>query len=403
MTITKLISALAVLFAGLTACANTGSTQPSAPEGPAAGPIKIGVLVPLSGPAGPNGEDVLRAIQVQADVVNQSGGVLGRQLQVVSKDDQSNPATGVSAVNDLVAQGVSVVMGGWNSPVTLAIQPVLLRAGVLNITSIPQNASILGGVDPDAIRMNAGNQVGAYAAAHYLADTMHAKRVGMLLQNDAYGNDAGALLSGQLSGLGVQVVSQQKFAYTDTDFRVPLSNTLSATPDVVFSANAAESSGMPALARQYAEARAPAPHFAGLGTVSQKVVDVAGGAAVDGLLSADIYFPEAPPFAGIPANRAFIEAYQRRFNGEVPDKYRALGAESVDVWAKAVQKTGSLDRAKVANAIKGQTFPGTILGDVRFTPSGQLESKVYAFTVSGGKIQVRDEIPVPDQVWESRG
>jgi len=160
---------------------------------------------------------------------------------------------------------------------------------------------------------------------------------------------------------------------------------------------------MPAMANQYAGARATAPHFAGLGTVSQKVIDLAGGAAVDGLVSADIYFPEAPPFAEIPANRTFIEAYQRRFNGELPDKYRALGAQSVDIWAKAVRNAGSLDRARVASAIKGHSFPGTILGDVRFTAGGQMKAKVYAFTVAGGKIQVREEIPVPDAVWESRG
>src|SRR5882757_538165 len=403
MRITKLIIALVVSFAAATACANTDTTRSSVPAGPSGGPIKIGVIVPLSGPAGPNGEDVLKAIQVQADLVNQSGGVLGRQLQVVAKDDQSNPATGVSAANEMASEGASVVMGGWNSPVTLAIQPVLTRAGILNITTIPQNASILGGADPDAIRMNAGNTVGAYAAGEYIGETLHAKRVGLLVQNDAYGNDAGALVGQRLRSMGVQVVSEQKFAYTDTDCRVPLSNTLAATPDVVFSANAAESSGMPAMAKQYAEARATAPHFAGLGTVSQKVIDLSGGAAVDGLVSADIYFPQAPPFAEIPANRAFIEAYQRRFNGELPDKYRALGAQSVDIWAKAVRNAGSLDRARVASAIKGHSFPGTILGDVRFTAGGQMKGKVYAFTVAGGKIEVREEIRVPDEVWESRG
>jgi branched-chain amino acid transport system substrate-binding protein len=389
---------LGIAVALVGGCANNGGST-SATKNDSSGPIKIGVIVPLSGPAGPNGKDVLEAIQVQADVINAKGGVLGRKLQVVSKDDQSTPAAGVSAATALAGEGVSVVMGGWNSPVTLAIQPVLVRAGILNLTTIPQNASIIGGADPDAVRLNAGNAVGGFAAAQYITKTLKAKTVGMLLENDAYGNDAGQYLGDQLTQAGVEVVSTQKFAYTDTDFRVPLSNIRSSKPDVVFSANAAESSGMPALAKQYAEASISAPHFAGLGTVSPKVVDLAGGSKVDGLLSADIYFPQAAPFSGFPDNKTFIDAYTKKSGGELPDKYRALGAQSVDIWAKAVAKAGSTDRQKVADAIHGQTFTDTIFGDVSFTPAGQMRSKVYAFTVKDGKIVVKDEIPIPDSIW----
>ncbi|MEV0069159.1 ABC transporter substrate-binding protein [Amycolatopsis sp. NPDC050768] len=388
---------LAVLLAG---CANTGASSSSPSAGDSgSGPIKIGVIVPLSGPAGPNGKDVLDAITTKADLINKAGGVSGRQLEIVSKDDKSDPATGVSAATSMVNDGVAVVMGGWNSPVTLAIQPVLVRGGVLNITSIPQNASIIGHADPDAVRMNAGNAAGAYAAAQYLAKDLKAKRVAMLLENDAYGNDAGSFLGKQLQAEGIQVVSQQKFDYAGTDFRVPLSQLAGAGPDVVFSANAAESSGMPALADQYAESGMKAPHFAALGTVSPKVVGLAGGAKVDGLLSADLYFPDVAPFNANQVNTEFVKAFSAK-TGQLPDKYAALGAESVDVWAKAVEKAGGTDREKVAAAIHGQSFTGTVLGDVSFTAEGQLKTKVYAFTVKGGKVAVLDEIPIPDAIWE---
>lgn len=395
----KLASAVVVLALG-TACANepetTGTGGQAAGE---TGPLKVGVIVPLSGPAGPNGSDVLEAIEVMAELVNEDGGCAGRQIEVISRDDQSTPAAGVSAANDLVAQDVDVVMGGWNSPVTLAIQPVLVRAGVMNITSIPQNTAIIGGADPAAVRMNAGNAVGAHVAAQYIADTLGAKRVAMLLQNDAYGNDAGAALRKELEPKGVQIVAEQKFAFTDTDFRIPLSNIAAANPDVVFSANAAESSGMPAMARQYAESNLQARHFAGTGTVSPKVIDLAGGSVIDGLLSADLYFPDVEPFSGIEKNQRFVEAYSAKFGGELPDKYRALGAQSVDVWCQAVEKVGGTDRQQIADAIQGQTFEDTLLGKVSFTDKGQMRFDIYAFEVVDGKIKVLDQIPVADEDW----
>ena len=406
MRVTKVWTAVCALVGAiaLTAgCANTGSAPSGGSGGSGAstsGPVKVGVIVPLSGPAGPNGQDVLDAIQVQADVINAEGGVLGRQLQIVAKDDQSNPANGVSAATQLAGEGVSVVMGGWNSPVTLAIQPVLVRAGILNITTIPQNATILGNADPDAVRLNAGNAVGAYVAGQYLSKNLGAKSVGYLLENDAYGKDLGALLTAQLQPAGVAVASEQTFDYSATDFRVPLSNIQGAAPQAVFSANAAESSGMPALAQQYARSGIGAPHVAALGTVSPKVIDLAGGTAVDGLYSADIYFPDVAPFNGYPENQKFAEAFRQK-TGNPPDKYAALGAQSVDVWAAAVAKAATLDRQPVADAIHGQTFTGTVMGDVTFTDKGQMQTKVYAFTVEGGKIKVLDEVPVPAEVWNS--
>lgn len=407
MRVTKVWTAVCALVGAiaLTAgCANSGSAPQGGSGGSGAastsGPVKIGVIVPLSGPAGPNGQDVLDAVQVQADVVNAEGGVLGRQLQIVAKDDQSNPANGVSAATQLASEGVSVVMGGWNSPVTLAIQPVLVRAGILNITTIPQNATILGNADPDAVRLNAGNAVGAYVAGRYLATNLGAKSVGYLLENDAYGKDLGALLTAQLQPAGVAVASEQTFDYSATDFRVPLSNIQGAGPQAVFSANAAESSGMPALAQQYARSGIGAPHVAALGTVSPKVIDLAGGTAVDGLYSADIYFPDVAPFNGYPQNQKFADAFRQK-TGNPPDKYAALGAQSVDVWAAAVAKAGTLHRQPVADAIHGQTFTDTVMGDVTFTDKGQMQTKVYAFTVEGGKIKVLDEVPVPAEVWNS--
>lgn len=400
----KLIGAVALAVASA-GCANTGTDDSSStPEAGSTSssdaPLTIGVIVPLSGPAGPNGAHVLEAIEVMADMINEDGGCDGRQIEVVSRDDQSTPAAGVSAATELASAGVDVVMGGWNSPVTLAIQPVLVRAGIMNITSIPQNSAILGGADPAAVRMNAGNAVGAHVAAKYITGELDAQRVALLVQNDAYGNDAAAGMRAELEPLGVEVVTEQKFAFTDTDFRIPLSNIAAANADVVFSANAAESSGMPAMARQFAESNLQAKHFAGTGTVSPTVVELAGGDVVDGLLTADLYFPDEEPFASNEKNQAFVEAYGEASGGEKPDKFRALGAQSVDIWCQAVENAGTTEREAVAAAIQGQTFEDTLLGDVSFTDGGQQKFKLYSVVVEGGQLVVQDEVPVDEEVWE---
>lgn len=90
---TKIFTALA-LVPLLVGCANNGGSSSSGNADSGSGPIKIAVIVPLSGPAGPNGKDVLDAITAKSDLLNKAGGVRGRKLQIVSKDDKSDPATG---------------------------------------------------------------------------------------------------------------------------------------------------------------------------------------------------------------------------------------------------------------------------------------------------------------------
>lgn len=387
-----------IAYVGLTAassmmivgCAGEGT-------GDETDPLKVGVIVPLSGEAGPNGEHVLNGIEAQAALINAEGGVDGREIEILSRDDQSEPATGVSAATDLIEEEVDVVMGGWNSPVTLAIQPILVRDGVLNITSIPQNASILGEADETAIRMNAGNAVGGYVAAHYMTEALGAESIATMLQNDAYGLDAGEFMESYLPD-DVSIDRQELFEFSETDFRVPISNIMDSGVEALYSANAAESTGQPALMQQLEAANLDIPYFAGTGTVSDTVVEAAGDDSID-TISVDLYFADVEPWSSNPKNQAFIEQFTED-TGNPPDKFAALGAQSMDVWAQAVEEAGSADRQAVADVIQGGSFSETILGEVQFTEEGQQQFSMFAFEVNDGEVEVLDEIPIPEEIWE---
>src|SRR6201985_673933 len=120
--------------------------------------IKVGAIFPLSGGAGPDGQSIMNAIKLAGDQINAKGGLLGRKLTVISKDDESTPAVGVSRANEMVAEKADVVIEGWNSPVTLAMQPILARGGVLDITAVSKADLILAGqTNPYAIRINSSH------------------------------------------------------------------------------------------------------------------------------------------------------------------------------------------------------------------------------------------------------
>ena len=370
-----------------TVVAGAGAASLALPALAQGEPIKVGVIVPLSGSAGPNGQAVLHAVQVIADMVNARGGVMGRKVTVIGKDDESTPAVGVTRANEMVAEKVAVVIEGWNSPVTLAMQPVLARADILDITAVSKADPILAGqVNPYAIRLNSSNGQDGAVIADILANHLSAKRVGFLTQNDAYGNGAQAVIEAELKTIGKpwEKVVVEQFPFKQTDFRVGLANVKQAKPDATVAINAAESSGMPALIQQYRQAGIEGTFVGAVGTILPTVFRIAGDAAT-GIVSADVYFPDLPPFDTNKENLAFIAAFRKAQNNETPDKGAALGAAAMEVWASAANSTKSLDRKTVAEAIRGKTVPGTIFGDLAFEANGQAKHKHTIFKVTDGK------------------
>ncbi|WP_293865391.1 ABC transporter substrate-binding protein [uncultured Alsobacter sp.] len=88
-------------------------------------PIKIGTLTPLTGSGGPYGPVMVKAVKAVADEVNAAGGVLGRKVEIVSEDDQTNPDAGVRAARKLIdVDKVSAIVGTWASAVTTAVAPL---------------------------------------------------------------------------------------------------------------------------------------------------------------------------------------------------------------------------------------------------------------------------------------
>lgn len=357
--------------------------------GLAASPVKVGVTIPLSGGAGRQGQDVANAIGAMAALINADGGVMGRPIELLVRDDESTPAIGVAKANELVSAGVDVVIEGWNSPVTLAMQTVLARAGILDITMISKADGILtSAANPLAIRLNSANAQDAAVVAKYLGSKMKSGRVVFVTENDAYGNGAQAGIEAEFkrAGLDITIAATLKFPFAQTDFRVEVTSIRDARPDVVVVINANEGAGLPAFLQQYAQAGVGAPVVCSVGTVSPSVIETAGPAA-NGLVSADIYFPHAEPFASNPENQRFV-AKVREMHKVDPDKFGALGAAALQVWAKAAAAAGTLERKAVAGAIRGREIPGTIFGTMRFDERGQMSQSYEVFTVKDGRIVV---------------
>jgi len=111
------------LFASALALAVAASWAPVR----AADPLKIGLVTALSGQSALAGEAISRGAQIAIDEINAKGGLLGgRMLELVRRDDESNPAKGVVAARELIfKEKVALIIGGLDTPVAMAIVPLV--------------------------------------------------------------------------------------------------------------------------------------------------------------------------------------------------------------------------------------------------------------------------------------
>src|SRR5438270_13678965 len=181
--------------------------------------IKIGLVTALSGQSARAGEALTRGLQVAIDELNAKGGVLnGRKFELVRRDDEATPAKGVIAARELVfKENVAVLFGGLDTPVSLAIVPIMNQekrpfmgpwaAG----TPITRN-----GANPNFVfRVSAVDAIVDKAMLQYAQKTFNAKNCGMILVNNPWGDSYEKGLTAAPAAQGMRPAGIEEFERND--------------------------------------------------------------------------------------------------------------------------------------------------------------------------------------------
>src|SRR6476661_5961533 len=199
--------------------------------------IKIGLVTALSGQSARAGAAITRGLQVAIDEINAKGGVLGRKLELLRRDDESIPAKGVIAARELYfKEKVAVLIGGLDSPVALAIVPIANENKLPFMdpwaagTPITKN----GAKDNYVFRVSAVDEIVDKAMLQYAQKTFNAKNCGMILVNNPWGESNEKGLRAALAEQGVKHAGIEKFEGNDIDVVPQLSRLKAAGADCLF-------------------------------------------------------------------------------------------------------------------------------------------------------------------------
>jgi len=208
-------------------------------------PVKIGLAAAVSGGSAASGEAIKRGLQIAMDEINAKGGVLGgRNLELVIRDDEGNPAKGVTIARELVEREKAVVVfGGLHTTVALAQVPVWqeLKRPYMGAwaagTEVTQN-----GQKPNyAFRVSANDDYADKFLTRYAVDVLKKTKPGLLLENTAWGQSNEVGLTKWLGQKGIKPVGIEKFNWGDPDMSPQLLRLKNAGADhIILVANAPE-------------------------------------------------------------------------------------------------------------------------------------------------------------------
>ncbi|HTP94539.1 MAG TPA: ABC transporter substrate-binding protein [Burkholderiales bacterium] len=200
-------------------------------------PIKIGLVTALSGQSARAGEAITRGLTIAIDELNARGGVLGRKFELVRRDDEATPAKGVTAARELIfKEKVAVLFGGLDTPVSLAIVPVVNQEKVPFMGPWAAGTPITrNGANPNYVfRVSAVDEIVDRAMLQYSQKTFNARKCGMILVNNPWGESNEKGLSAALAAKGMKPAGIEKFEANDVDVVPQLTRLKAAGADCLF-------------------------------------------------------------------------------------------------------------------------------------------------------------------------
>lgn len=271
------------------------------------GPIKIGFIAGLSGPGADAGDASLNALKLAAQQVNDDGGIDGRMIEIIARDDKKQPDVAQEHVREFKRLGVDAVIGPIISSIGMAMLPVINELGVVTISPTVSAAEFAGYRD-NLFRINATTRENARAYARRFIRQKHG-RVAIALdgQNQTFTESWYREFLLEFDALDGLVVSKVWINMDGVSHAQAAAELLADSPDaIVLIANSSDSAAMAKEVRELsADVLLAAAEWAG----SESLIEL-GGDAVEGMELAQAYdrYDTNPRF------QQFIKDYTEMFD-----------------------------------------------------------------------------------------
>jgi urea transport system substrate-binding protein len=350
------------------------------PKGP---PIKVGVLHSLTGTMAISERPVIDATLLAVEEINEKGGVLGRPVEAVVEDGESDSSTFAAKAEQLIANDkVCTVFGCWTSASRKTVLPVLEKHDHLLFYPVQYEGLEQS---PNIVYTGAAPNQQIIPAVKWCVTVLKKKRFFLVGSDYVFPRAANAIIRDQVAGLGAEIVGEAYLPLGSADVTDVVRQVVAARPEAILNTTNGDSNV--ALFRALRAAgvtpdQTPTVSFSisevELGSLSTK--DLVGDYA------AWSYFQSVDR----PQNRAFVKRFQAKYGEQrvISDPMEAAYF-GVHLWSQAVKEAGDENVSNVRRAVRHQVFDAPE-GMVRMDPETLHTSKVFRI----GRITARSRFEV---------
>ena len=324
--------------------------------------IKIGMVIPVTGPVAESGKYAHNGAKLALDKINKAGGVLGKQVELVTEDDQSTNPGVVLAFSKLAANTEIVgFLGSIRSTQVHAMAPDILKTG---------KPVMFGGTDPQLtklgnpwlFRFRPNDSYSARVISDYGVNSLGKKKWAIIHSTDAFGTSGGKALSEALGKLGATIALDQGYPNNSQDF-TPIVLAIKQSGADVIGSYFTNETDLGIFARQLRQLGVTIPWVGSPSIVAATAVKLAGPSLYGTYGVAD-FAEESSEEA-----KAFSKAYRDAYKTE-PDNFGSWTHDALTVLAAAINKAGTTDPQKVRAAIIATKGYKGVEGEYNFDENG---------------------------------
>ncbi len=314
--------------------------------------ILVGEFGSFSGSEATFGQSTSEGVKLAFADQNKKGGVKGKQLKLISLDNQGKPEEARAAVQRLITQdGVVAVLGEVASSRSLAAAPVAQQYQVPLITPSSTNPKVTE-VGDYVFRVCFIDPFQGLVMAKFASQDLKKKRVAILrdVKSD-YSTGLADVFTTEFKKLGGEIAGDESYQAGETDFKAQLTQLKGKKPEAIFVPGYYTEVGL--IARQARQLGMSIPLLGGDGWDSEKLSEL-GQEAINGSYFSNHYTTESTE----PAVVEFIKQYRETYGGKTPDGLGALGYDAARILIEAMERSDLSPKSIRDEIAKTKDFKG---------------------------------------------
>lgn len=341
--------------------------------------IKIATVGPITGDGAVWGTQQVQGAELAIADINAAGGLLGKEVELVSLDDKGDPKEAVSVAQRIVDDpGIVAVIGHFYSGSTIAAGPIYTKGKVPVVAVAATNPKVVDVGGEYVFRINMSDAAAGADMASYVVGKLGKKAIAVLRGQDEYAQGVFEAFKARAEELGGAIVSDQKFVSgQDKDFSVMLTTIMEANPDLIFADCYAADAAL--IAQQKATLGIDIPLIIPDGATEPTYISLAGGAA-----EGTIAFSYFDPTIDDPKIAALIKKYEEKYNQEILT-YVPFAYDAMMAIAEAIKIAGSTEREAIRDALEQVNYPDGVTGVISFENRDRAVGWSVVLKVENGK------------------